>query len=303
MRYLLASLAISGTALLTVACEPSVAGSGAETDGESESGGASTGATDGGGSSDSGSSAGATDGGSGSGSGGTGPAECPPNAIYASPGCGGDQGGIVPLPEPGCYEPCSLEQPDICSAGTYCARTDVDPCICDVGEDCCDACGAESYLCLPAPALESGFEDTLDSQDGCGTSAFSIGATSSANPDLLLTLRVGVDVIGQANESGQTQQSTFTFPSDDVSVSVSLGPQIASNLCNDAPFGTLARRYDAQSGSVDLTVEPATSDDSTQGIFSATLTNLELVPEDDLTETVTVDSYAFDAVSVWCCPG
>jgi hypothetical protein len=78
-----------------------------------------------------------------------------------SPGCGsGEEVTIIG----GCYRPCSgATDTTSCPAPTICRRTDVNPCECPPGEACCDACGAEQWLCLaPGGGTEPYEIDSLD---------------------------------------------------------------------------------------------------------------------------------------------
>lgn len=63
---------------------------------------------------------------------------------WFTPGCGGG-----PVIEPGCYTRCDS---DACAAGEVCTTVTTNPC--GETEDgqvlACDACGAETKLCLPA---------------------------------------------------------------------------------------------------------------------------------------------------------
>ncbi|MBN2340426.1 MAG: hypothetical protein JXX29_01045 [Deltaproteobacteria bacterium] len=77
--------------------------------------------------------------------------ECTPEACtgfgqeYFEPGC--DDDDSMSAIEPGCYFPC---EGDICS-GTVCQAVSINPCVCEEGQDCCEACGATQWLCLDAP--------------------------------------------------------------------------------------------------------------------------------------------------------
>lgn len=72
---------------------------------------------------------------------------CPPGTEPVEPGCGDPPPGMV-VPEPGCHVPCSPEGED-CAAGEVCVAIWGNPCICDLGEECCRACGAEQSFCIP----------------------------------------------------------------------------------------------------------------------------------------------------------
>ena len=73
--------------------------------------------------------------------------DCAAPTVYAEPGCGDATNGQSSLPGPGCFTPCTKEG-EACASGT-CRRAQVNPCVCEVGLGCCDACGAEKLLCLP----------------------------------------------------------------------------------------------------------------------------------------------------------
>ena len=79
------------------------------------------------------------------------PSECGELERFFEPGCGGEN-GIVEI-EPGCYQPCGPNGDAACQSGV-CQRTDINPCVCDEFENCCDACGQEYWLCLPIPEEE-----------------------------------------------------------------------------------------------------------------------------------------------------
>jgi hypothetical protein len=70
--------------------------------------------------------------------------KCQDGEEYFEPGCGLEEG--MPAIEPGCYTPC--EDNSSCDTGV-CQLTDINPCICEPGMDCCAACGAHMWLCLP----------------------------------------------------------------------------------------------------------------------------------------------------------
>ncbi len=70
---------------------------------------------------------------------------CPDSQERFEPGCGGESDLIVI--EAGCYEPCNLDPREKCTTGT-CQKTVINPCVCDPGMDCCNACGEEVGLCL-----------------------------------------------------------------------------------------------------------------------------------------------------------
>ena len=76
------------------------------------------------------------------------PGECSDDQGYFEPGCGGEN-GIVEI-EAGCYQQCGSSTDTPCQTG-ICQRTDINPCVCQEGMDCCDACGQEIWLCLPEP--------------------------------------------------------------------------------------------------------------------------------------------------------
>jgi hypothetical protein len=53
----------------------------------------------------------------------------------------------MPVIEAGCYARC---QGKGCATG-ICQQTDINPCICEEGMDCCAACGMHEWLCLAPP--------------------------------------------------------------------------------------------------------------------------------------------------------
>lgn len=82
---------------------------------------------------------------------------CPDGLVEVFSGCGEPPAGAIFLPD-ACYEPCDPAD-DRCPTGSSCVNVWVDPCVCPEGEDCCDACGSESWLCAP------GFQGTLEGSD------------------------------------------------------------------------------------------------------------------------------------------
>lgn len=106
----------------------------------------------------------------------TGPGrECPDGTAFMFPGCG-EPGGIEI--EPGCYQRCGEPGDGPCPEGLACLTTTIDPCVCEGGGDCCDACGAEVRLCLapvePSPCVGTeycgchmGCEPLIDLSTGC----------------------------------------------------------------------------------------------------------------------------------------
>jgi hypothetical protein len=71
--------------------------------------------------------------------------KCSDGLTYHETGCGLEEG--MPEIEAGCYGEC---QGIPCESG-ICQLTDTNPCICEPGMDCCDACGVNTWLCLDAP--------------------------------------------------------------------------------------------------------------------------------------------------------
>lgn len=53
------------------------------------------------------------------------------------------------LAEAGCYEPC--DGPESPCAEGECIETQINPCDCPTGENCCAACASNQWLCLPPP--------------------------------------------------------------------------------------------------------------------------------------------------------
>ena len=91
-------------------------------------------------------------------------AECPPGTQPIEPGCGEPPPGMV-VPEPGCRAPCAPELAD-CASGEVCVAVYGNPCICDPGDACCRACGAEQYFCMPV--LDSCPPGEVYAEPGCG---------------------------------------------------------------------------------------------------------------------------------------
>lgn len=220
---------------------------------------------------------------------------CPDGFFYEEPGCQEAGWGAVPVPERGCYEPCEVAG-EPCVVGT-CARALTNPCHCGDGGGCCkDLCGEEELYCLTVAPLDAEFEDQLVTQGGCGFSSASLYA---ANEDGSVGL--GVNLVGPF-DMGAGGSYQITLPSDEASVSVVLGPQIASDFCNDAPLGVLIDRYLATSGTIDVTWEPGGDSENDIATVTATLTDV-IVSRDGLGDPVTIESFTFDAIEVWCCPG
>jgi hypothetical protein len=269
------------TVVLASACGPSASG-------ETDDDGATTDAT--------GVSADAT---AGSESGTT--LECPPNMVYASPGCDDPQpgSGLVPLPAAGCYPVCDGGDSSACNVGA-CVRTSIDPCF----EQACDACASETWLCIAGDPLAPGFEADLGQPDGCGMTSFQVFA-GTPEGDLALGVTFTGTLVETAQMTGMTQQQSYTLPSEDVVVWVSMGPGVLGNQCNDAPFGTELRFYASTSGVADVEFQPAAmgSDFGDQGIATITLTDVELQGSGPSGEVVALPSYTFTSVPIWCCPG
>lgn len=77
--------------------------------------------------------------------GGTQKEDCPAGETFHSPGCAEGLGEA--LDEAGCYASCS-EEGAACEGGT-CRTVVINPCVCEPGQACCDACGATAMLCVP----------------------------------------------------------------------------------------------------------------------------------------------------------
>jgi hypothetical protein len=173
--------------------------------------------------------------------------------------------------------------------------------VCPAGQDCCGACGAEQWLCLPGGTLLPGFEQDLTNQDGCGDISL-----YAWNDDGSIAFGVGIfrQLIAEAQAGGTTLDDVVELPDADANVEVLLGPNVSQWFCNDAiEPGPDPTRYVGQSGTITLSVTPATPDqDPVQGIVSAHLEAVVL--ETELGgDSVTVDQYDFIDVAVWCCPG
>jgi hypothetical protein len=113
-----------------------------------------------------------------------------------------------------------------------------------------------------------------------------------------------VELMTTANETQSAASASFDLPDDDASIVVRLGPDVVSYFCNDAVWGTLLRTYRAAEGHVEVTAYPADPQSHTEGVVSASLTDVVLVPDDDQPgDPVLLEHYGFDMVEVWCCPG
>jgi hypothetical protein len=149
---------------VTIACGPST------DDGEGDTGEDTGTQTDGSGETHTGGSSGGSSGGGNTGSDpgdtsadATGPGgPCPPDRVWAEPGCGEEPGLL--LPEPGCYFPC--DGPDsVCETGS-CQPAWINPCVCPEGQDCCDACGGEMWLCMEGLTFGEVCEEDTDCLSG-----------------------------------------------------------------------------------------------------------------------------------------
>lgn len=80
------------------------------------------------------------------------PYVCPSGSELYEEGCG----PVAATFRGGCYRPCAAEGDDAsCAAGFTCQQTTTNPCTSTPGGGAaCAACGAESWLCLPAPACQ-----------------------------------------------------------------------------------------------------------------------------------------------------
>jgi|GEM_PF-2484178 len=73
---------------------------------------------------------------------------CAPDDEYFEPAaCPTKEGGGYVI-EPGCQTECLIESPN-CGDDSVCMPVEVNPCVCDEGEDCCAACAAGMTLCVP----------------------------------------------------------------------------------------------------------------------------------------------------------
>lgn len=229
----------------------------------------------------------------GSGTGG----ECPPNSVYAVPGCGAEDPGLIPVPEAGCYEVCMDGDSTLCTEGS-CINAWIDPC----HDSPCGACGDGQWLCIAGEPLAPGFESELQVVDGCGSTSFSVFAANS-DGDVLLSVSVSGGLVEAAQMSGMAQQEVFGLPNEEVTVRARTGSQVAGDACNDAPFGTILRSYEGVAGTVDATFEPAAMGSGDEGIATVLLTDVELQQTSGAGDSITIASFAFEAVPIWCCPG
>jgi hypothetical protein len=71
---------------------------------------------------------------------------CSATQQFFQPGCVTEPGIRI---TPGCYQPCSGSGDTSCGPGRVCDQTNIDPCNCSPGLDCCSACGEDRWLCLP----------------------------------------------------------------------------------------------------------------------------------------------------------
>lgn len=88
-----------------------------------------------------------TEGDSGSSTGGDPPPFCKFSEYYEPASCP-EKGSSLYTIEPGCYIECDPKNPKICDT-EVCMPVEVNPCVCDEGEDCCAACSSAMMLCVP----------------------------------------------------------------------------------------------------------------------------------------------------------
>jgi hypothetical protein len=69
---------------------------------------------------------------------------CEDTEQYYEPGC--DEG--MPEIEAGCFVPCRDDSDTSCADGASCTLVSINPCVCNDGDVCCDACGAQAFVCL-----------------------------------------------------------------------------------------------------------------------------------------------------------
>ncbi|MBK8254715.1 MAG: hypothetical protein IPK82_18900 [Polyangiaceae bacterium] len=72
--------------------------------------------------------------------------ECSLGAEYFQPGCA--EPPQQTIDEAGCYAPCNQAGASCDGAGT-CREVVINPCPCEPGQTCCDACGETKLLCVP----------------------------------------------------------------------------------------------------------------------------------------------------------
>ncbi|MEM9190959.1 MAG: hypothetical protein AAGF12_17370 [Myxococcota bacterium] len=84
---------------------------------------------------------------------------CVPTESYFEPGCAD---GTERLITAGCYQPCMGPNDRSCPMGTRCQATITNPCVCEPGAPCCDACGAETFLCLGGSYELASLDDPCD---------------------------------------------------------------------------------------------------------------------------------------------
>ncbi|MBW2461262.1 MAG: hypothetical protein JRH11_06420 [Deltaproteobacteria bacterium] len=91
---------------------------------------------------------------------------CPADQAPFEPGCGEGMPAYTPITA-GCYQTCTGAGDTSCGAGLACARTVVNPCVCEGTDACCGACGAEQWLCLPPPPTDCSGRSYCDCSSGC----------------------------------------------------------------------------------------------------------------------------------------
>jgi len=94
------------------------------------------------------------------------PPTCPSGQERYEPGCGEGFPSYTPI-EAGCYQACTGEGDTSCGDDLVCARTVINPCICEPGMACCGACGSDAWLCLPPPPTDCSGRSYCECNAGC----------------------------------------------------------------------------------------------------------------------------------------
>lgn len=73
---------------------------------------------------------------------------CAPDDEYFEPAACPSKKGNGYVIDADCQTQCLIESPE-CGDGSICMPVEINPCVCDDGEDCCGACAAGATLCVP----------------------------------------------------------------------------------------------------------------------------------------------------------
>lgn len=146
----------------------------------------------------------------------------------------------------------------------------------------------------PAPTNLGDLSLRLTSTGGCADLvAYAVSA------DLSYALYVRVDGLIAVNPDGTLASYAYTLPDPAAEVYLEVGDRVGSNVCNDAPEGTVEDVLTATAGDLSLSVDEADPEDVRADVFAS---DIELYSE--TTNTIaTVDSISILDASVGWLPG